>query len=286
MNLNLEALLLLLRPINCVITFLSVFVAGIISNVRWSDFSPELALAGISAALIAGGGNAYNDYRDRHLDAVQKRHRPLPSGSISPSAARIWSGICFFAGTLIAVWIGIAACGIAVCAVLLLILYSRFWKGRPLFGNVVVALVASLALLYGGVAVRGIAPAIWAALLAFLFHLGREIIKDLADLPGDLQHNIGTMPAVWGISAARLGVTSAFFLLALALPLPYYLGNFRFPYIVISMLGVLPVLIVVTRLVWRWSRPKQLQLLGLIVKLDMLIGLAALYFGRPANPLR
>ncbi len=281
---NLKAFLLILRPVNCVITFLSVVIAGIISNAYWMDFSPELALAGVSAALIAGGGNAYNDYRDRHLDAVQKKHRPLPAGEISPPAALIWSGFCLATGVIAAVWIGVAAFGIAVCAAMLLILYSRFWKGRPLFGNVVVALVASLALIYGGIAVRLVEPAIWAALLAFLFHLGREIIKDMADLPGDLEHGIRTLPTVWGIPAARLGVTSAFFLLALALPLPYYLGNFRFEYILISLIGVLPVLIAATWLVWKWLRPEQLHLLSVIVKLDMLVGLAALYFGRPVEP--
>jgi geranylgeranylglycerol-phosphate geranylgeranyltransferase len=281
---NLKAFLLILRPVNCIITVLSVVIAGIISNARWMDFSPELALAGVSAALIAGGGNAYNDYRDRHLDAVQKKHRPLPAGVITPSAALIWSAVCLFAGVIVAAWVGSAAFGIAACAALLLILYSRFWKGQPLFGNVVVALVAALALIYGGIAVRSVGPALWAALLAFLFHLGREIIKDLADLPGDLEHGIRTLPAVWGVPAARLSITSAFFLLAVALPLPYYLGNYRLEYMVTSILGVLPVLVVVTWFVWKRSRPEQWHLLGLIVKLDMLVGLAALYFGRPLEP--
>ena len=41
--------------------------------------------------------------------------------------------------------------------------------------------MAALAFVFGGVAVYTYSPSLWAAALAFFFHLGREIIKDMED---------------------------------------------------------------------------------------------------------
>lgn len=278
---DLLAFIQITRPENVIITALSVWVAGVISNSHWQDYAGRLIPALVSAALIAAGGNAYNDYCDRDLDRLQKPHRPLPSGRITPRAALLWSTICFLAGLAVALRLGSIGLSVAAWAGLLLILYSRYLKRQALVGNLAVALVSALAFVYGGIAVYILRTALWAAALAFFFHLGREIIKDLEDETGDRAAGAATLPVRYGAVSARISAIMAFLFLAMLLPLPYFWGHFRAEYLVVILCGVVPVLIVAGVLAWRWSEPRQLHRLALILKLDMLAGLLALYLGRP-----
>ena len=52
-------------------------------------------------------------------------------------------------------------------------------------------------------------------------------------------------------------------------------------FLLVVLCGVIPVLIIVSILSWRWTTVRQLHRLSLILKLDMLAGLLALYLGRP-----
>jgi geranylgeranylglycerol-phosphate geranylgeranyltransferase len=280
-RIDLSAFFILVRPGNVALTALSVFVGGIISNPHWPELLSRLVIAAISAALIAGGGNAYNDYCDRDLDRLQKTRRPLPSGRLAPAAALWLANACFLGGILVAYQLGPIGFSIAAWAGLLLILYSRFLKRLPLVGNLAVALISALTFIYGGVAVFTLEPAFWAAALAFFFHLGREIIKDMEDEIGDRAAGAATWPVRYGLSSARWGALAAFVFLIMLLPLPYLWGHFRPEYLIVVLCGVAPILIVVSVLSLRWSKPEQFHRLNLILKWDMLMGLFALYLGRP-----
>ncbi len=275
-------LLVISRPVNVLLTALSVVVGGIIS-VNLKEIGVDLLYAAFSASLIAAGGNAFNDYCDRELDRIQKAHRPIPSGRITPSAALIWSALCFLGGIMLSLMISGVALSIALGAVILLLLYSWRWKSKPLIGNLTVSLVAALAFIYGGVAVGMVGTAFWAAVLAFFFHLGREIIKDMEDRSGDKKARAGTFVVQFGPTAGRYAATLAFVLLIVSLPLPFYFGNYSIVYIYIVLLGVLPVILTNMVLAWKWSKPHQLHVLSTLLKIDMLVGLTALILGRPLN---
>lgn len=192
-------------------------------------------------------------------------------------------GCCFAAGLVIAAALGIILLTIAVSACLLLVIYSRYLKGIPLVGNAAVALTAAMAFVYGGAAVNGIGAALWAAWLAFLFHLGREIIKDMEDREGDAAAGARTLPVHFGLTAARLWITLVFFCVVISLPLPYTVGGYREGYLVLALAGVFPVVAVITVQSWIWSQPRRLHYLSEGLKWDMLVGMLALYIGRP-NP--
>lgn len=272
----------IVRIENVIITGLSVFVAGWISSATWVRFSTSLWMAALSAALIAAGGNAFNDYCDRDLDRIQKPNRPIPSGQISPTGALWCAGICFLTGLLLALPLGGTALLIASWAIIMLMFYSYRWKRQPLVGNLIVAFVAALAFVYGGVAVRSTGIALWAAALAFLFHLGREIVKDLEDQWGDAAGRAQTMVVRFGQHTGVRVANGVFLLLILFLPIPYWIGPFGAGYIRIALAAVLPVLIL--SMIWLWRKPEQLHKLSVILKWDMLIGLAALLIGRPTSP--
>lgn len=243
--------------------------------------SGSLILAMLSVALIAAGGNVFNDYCDRDLDRIQKPHRPIPAGLMTPRLALIWAAICFVLGIILSTIIGLSAFLVALGATLMLLLYSWRWKRMPLIGNLAVAFIAGLAFIYGGIAVKAVGAACWAAWLAFLFHLGREIVKDLEDHLGDSLARANTLVVRYGPAAGRYAVSFIFLTLACSLPLPYIFGGFTQAYLVSVAIGVFPVLVVIGLLVWRWSKTAQLHRLSVILKWDMIVGLVALYLGRP-----
>lgn len=271
------------RPANVLITAISVGVGGYIASFGWLKFAPDLGWAALSAALIAAGGNVFNDYCDRELDKLQKPHRPLPAGKISESMALIWSGTLSAIGLFVALLITGKAVLIASWALVLLFFYSWKLKAKPLIGNLTVAFIAGLAFVYGGVAVRSTGAAVWAGILALLFHLVREIIKDIEDRSGDAEAGAQTFVVRYGLMGGRIAAAVVGLLLICVLPLPHLAGPFRLPYLYIVLPGVLPVVVVAVILTWKWELPEKLHSLNVLLKVDMLVGLAALIVGRPAQ---
>src|SRR5439155_669936 len=56
----------------------------------------------IGVALVAAGTNAFNQVRERDVDARMRRteRRPLPSGRLTPRAAALFAGVISVAGVL------------------------------------------------------------------------------------------------------------------------------------------------------------------------------------------
>ena len=74
---KLNGVILLLRPVNILITFISVFIGAWVGG----NIYPlkNLFYACLSGALICGGGNVLNDYFDAESDMINKPNRPIPS---------------------------------------------------------------------------------------------------------------------------------------------------------------------------------------------------------------
>ena len=49
--------------------------------------TPRRALLPVASACLYAGGMALNDYADRHLDAVERPERPIPSGRVTERRA-------------------------------------------------------------------------------------------------------------------------------------------------------------------------------------------------------
>ncbi|MFC7221236.1 SCO3242 family prenyltransferase [Streptomyces polyrhachis] len=60
------------------------------------------ALAAGASVCLYGAGMALNDYADREVDAVERPHRPIPSGRIAPRAALAAAGALTGAGLALA----------------------------------------------------------------------------------------------------------------------------------------------------------------------------------------
>lgn len=273
-----KAYLELIRPVNVLIAFAAIFVGAFITG----TIHPlaRVTLACISGALVAAGGNSINDFYDVDIDRINKPRRPLPSGQVAAEEALLFSLILLSSGVILGFLIGPKAFLIALFCALLLVSYSARLKRMPLWGNLAVSTATGLAFIYGGLAVGRFQAALIPAGFAFLFHLGREIIKDIEDFEGDVGVNTKTIPICWGVRWA-LGITTGVFLCLIALTLfPFFFRIYRLAYLVVVVLGVDLVLVYVIFSMWANSRPANLARLSTILKADMVVGLLAICLGR------
>ena len=217
-------LLRLLRPLNLVLSLAAVAVGGVLA-VGAEAFAPpalgSLLLAMVSGALVGSASNAYNDAVDVEIDRRNRPDRPVASGAVSPAAARaLWAALSVL-GVALGLAVGWGVGAVAFGSALLLWLYSDRLKGTAVWGNLAVAFVIALALVYGALAVGGITPAVGVGVgLTFLITLTREVVKDVEDVEGDAAEGARTLAVRrggWWTSRVALGLVG---LTLLVLPAP------------------------------------------------------------------
>jgi len=268
----------LTRPQNNFITAVSVLVGATISGdvESWE----KIFLACLSGFLISAGGNSINDFFDLEIDRINKPHRPLPQGEISPFSALVFSISLFLIGILLSFWVKPLNILVAFIACGLLIVYSSRLKKRFLWGNLTVSLVCALAFVYGGIATSDFRLSLIPAVFALLFHLGREILKDIEDLKGDAFSGASTLPIRLGIGFS-LGFCSLVFSLLIVLTVfPYIFHIFSFIYLILVILGVDLVIVYVIWSMRHDPSSSNLHHLSNILKADTVLGLTAIYLGR------
>ena len=238
-----------------------------------------LALAAVAAIGFGMAGNVLNDIWDQAADRLNRPggERPLAAGRVSRGTA----DLCVAAGAVVglgaAALVNGAAVLVGLAAFAVLVLYSPVLKRRGVLGNVAVALVAGLPLMYGAIAVGHPAAGLVPWILAAWIHLVREIVKDIDDQAGDRTLGRRTLPLVLGTRRASLvaaGLAAAFVPLSLVLPAQaHYHGS----YFLIALFAQLVVLAVASRLfTGRTQRNSRL------LKGAMLLGIVALVAGRVA----
>lgn len=268
----------LLRPVNVVIGGLSIFIGGFVTG----TIEPlhKLLLAALSGMFIAGAANAINDVFDLEIDRINKPGRPLPSGQLTPRAARFWAFSLFAGGIGIGALVNGAALIIATASSLLLYLYSARLKPTAFWGNLCVGVVSGLAFVYGGVAVGRLNIALVVGGFACLYHLAREIIKDMEDVQGDTAQGGQTLPIRYGLKPAMAIATAAMLAVIIATLLPLLTDWFGRAYYYIVIPGVDLFLIGVTVAMWKKPERARFHMLSTWMKADMLVGLLAVYCGR------
>ncbi len=271
-------LLRLVRIHNLVLAAAGVLAGGWIA--LGSLLTPNvLVLAAVAAVGFGIAGNVLNDIWDQTADRLNRPggERPLAAGRVSRGTA----DLCVAAGAVVglgaAALVNGAAVLVGLAAFAMLVLYSPVLKRRGVLGNVAVALVAGLPLMYGAIAVGHPAAGLVPWILAAWIHLVREIVKDIDDQAGDRTLGRRTLPLVLGTRRASIvaaGLAAAFVPLSLVLPAQaHYHGS----YFLIALFAQLVVLAVASRLfTGRTQRNSRL------LKGAMLVGIVALVAGRVA----
>ncbi|HNW59524.1 MAG TPA: geranylgeranylglycerol-phosphate geranylgeranyltransferase [bacterium] len=272
------ALFELTRPVNVLIAGLSIALAGYLCGIG-SAWQP-LALACAAGALVTAAANSINDYFDLEIDRINKPDRPLPSARLSRREGLLLAGFCFAAALLLAFCIHATALAITFGSGLLLYWYSAHLKRTVLWGNLVVSLVTALAFIFGGIAVGQFQRALIPAAFSFLMHFGREIIKDMEDVDGDAAQQARTLPVVHGLFAARWLATLVLLALVPVTLVPWVLRIYGFWYLLVLLAGVHSVLVLVVWAIWRRPEHATYRWTSTLLKVDMLVGLLAIYAGR------
>lgn len=268
----------LTRPLNDFIAALSVLVGAAIAGAveSWT----MVLFACISAFFISAGGNVINDYFDIDIDRVNKPNRPLPQGKITPTSALAWSILLFLAGLTLSLQVKPLSLPIALVACVFLVLYSYILKKTVLWGNLTVSAVSALAFVYGGIATKDFRLSLIPAGFAFLFHLGREILKDIEDIKGDSSADASTLPIKRGVKFSLDVCTLIFLLLIGSTIVPYLLHVFSLLYLGAVVLGVDLGLIYIIWSMHRNHSPSHLHRLSNLLKIEMFAGLAAIFLGK------
>jgi len=236
----------LTRPGNTIaagfLTFIGAFVAG-------GAFTHLYATAAAVGAtwFATAAGMAVNDYFDREIDRINAPERAIPRGAVSPQGALAWSILLFVGAMVCALFLPLLAIAIAAINLLALVLYTRFFKGTPGFGNLVVAYLGGSTFLFGGAAVGRPLAAVVLFALAALSTFSREIVKDVEDIAGDREEGLTTLPIAIGERRALQIAAVSLALAILASPLPYGWGLFGIGYLV----AVIPVDGVLAYAGWR-----------------------------------
>lgn len=190
------------------------FACGAIASGQPMGTRWPYALAGVALAgpLLCGTSQVVNDWFDRHVDAINEPHRPIPSGRVPGRAglwfAIAWSAVSFGVALTLGPWVAIAATlGLALAWA-----YSAppfRLKQNGWWGNSAVGLCyEGLPWFTAAAALSGALPASETILLALLYSVGAHGIMTLNDfksIKGDTIMGLRSLPVQLGAdSAARL----------------------------------------------------------------------------------
>lgn len=266
--------LALVRARNLLLSAAGVAIGGFLAQAHIA-MPAVLLRAMASAALLGAAGNVANDLADREADQINRPDRPLVSGAISLSAALVIGGVAGGLGLLAAWLVDTRLFLIGLAALMVMLAYSPLLKQRGLLGNVTVAIVASLPLIYGATAVGWWRGGLVASILAALLHFAREIVKDLEDVAGDAAQGRRTVPIRYGPEVAFVLAAGALILFVPASLAPYFSGWYGHRYGIVVILLDVGMLALVARLLARQAAGARAAL-----KTAMLAGLVALLWDR------
>jgi 4-hydroxybenzoate polyprenyltransferase len=157
----------LLRPPNVMTAVADVLAGYAIAGLSNPPALPWLL--GATACLYAGGV-VLNDFFDRHLDAVERPERPLPSGRVPAVGAATLGGGLLVAGIVLASFGTPASGAIAAVIAATVLLYDSWTKRYGVLGPATMGACRALNLLLGMAAVPDVLAGRWPlALIPFVY---------------------------------------------------------------------------------------------------------------------
>lgn len=175
---------------------------------RWTFLLAGIALTG---PLVCGTSQAVNDWFDRHVDAINEPHRPIPSGRIAGrwglAIALVWTVLSLAVAALTGTWVLIATAVGLACAWAYSAPPFRF-KTSGWIGPAVVAFTyEGLSWFTGAAVMAGALPAPRIIAVLALYSLGAHGIMTLNDfkaVTGDRLTGLRSLPVVLGERPAAL----------------------------------------------------------------------------------
>ncbi|MCX6665672.1 MAG: UbiA family prenyltransferase [Euryarchaeota archaeon] len=148
-----------------------------------------------------------SDFLDRKLDAIQKPHRPIPSGRIKPKEALGVGGIYVIVGFLLCFLLSPWNVLLVFVVAALVFAYSKISKSRGIFGNINRGIVIIAAYVFGvfatGISPESIPLSIWLLSIVFLIHdITSNLVGTIRDREGDQKGGYNTIPVKYGVKTS------------------------------------------------------------------------------------
>ncbi|MEO9532953.1 MAG: geranylgeranylglycerol-phosphate geranylgeranyltransferase [Crocinitomicaceae bacterium] len=202
----------------------------------------------LAVMLIAGAGNVINDYFDVKADRVNKPERLIIDKHIKRRWAIMFNWIFNIIGLFITFYLSWISHNWLILIIAFVIInflwfYSAIYKRKLFVGNILVALMVGIVPLYvliynlpldgynlAGTSRSGVMfiseVVVMIAIIAFVINFLREIIKDIADIRGDLHLSARTIPIALGIKKTKIILVIV--LVPLLFLMAFYLYNIYF----------------------------------------------------------
>ena len=173
---------------------------------RWWFVAGGILLAG---PLVCGTSQAVNDWFDRHVDAINEPHRPIPSGRIPGR----WGLYIAIIASLISASVAWLLGPLVFIAGLVGLAFAWAYSAPPLrfkangwIGPLVCGLTyEGLSWFTGATVMLGAMPAVEVIIVLFMYSLGAHgimVLNDFKAVEGDRQTGLTSLPVVMGVEHA------------------------------------------------------------------------------------
>ena len=283
---KLKASIEIMRPVNGIGAVIGVIVGAIASGFHLfiDRYFIAVLISFLAAFLTASAGHTLNDWKDVEIDRINCPERAIPSGRISRNTALVLTIIFFIVGDIIIFFTkNLQAIMIVLIGSVLIALYSLELKRLGFIGNITIGILTSFCLLLGGAVLNKIEYSFWAALLAFVMNIGREITKGVDDFVGDKEEGIKTLAVLFGKKKASY-IAIIFLIGTIILsPLPYIFKLYNELYLLLAVGGVDSIMIIsIILLLKNPESSDNAHFIKRILKFGMFIGLIAFLVGFPS----
>ncbi len=220
--------LALLRPTNCIMIGFAVIVgAGIAAGKNLLSVELIRLVSGFIVGFsFCAVSMIVNDIYDVEIDRANKLDRPLVTGKATISGAYKLSILLGIIGLIFSAITGLLTFIVAVLSIAVGVYYNAKGKKLGFPGNVMVAYNIGIPILYGALIVEKLTWTImvyW--LMVFLTGLGREIVKDIADIEGDKIKGVESLPITHGERYSSIIAVTTYITAILLSPIPIILGD-------------------------------------------------------------
>lgn len=274
---HLSALFKISRPFTCISAGLTVLLGGFFVR---GTFTANVTLAAFSAMSLAAAGNMFNDVVDLSADRTNHPERMLPSGQLQSKHVLVSATVltvCSLSTASMVSWWTFVVC---LLVALWLFLYTKYFKNTLLIGNLTIGILSGMVLVYGGLAVGAVNSLISLSVPIVLGITGRELLKTIADYPGDQQVGLQTAATVWGISKALAFYKVLVIAFIFSIMVPFAAQELGFKYIGVLLVGIGPITVVTFQQLWGIPSAEQLRFILRLQKVAFLIWLFAVVFDR------